>query len=138
MLFTYAPNSLMLGFIFAVAGMLAAMLVSSLVLGVVPLVSIIGAFFTGGVAGVFGNARGGRRGAMIAGFVYGFELIFLSGLTYRIFDRFAAVGAEGTGHDCIDAMMLMLAMKNVWIGIVVIAAVFVLLSVLKAKREKAV
>ena len=57
---------------------------------------------------------------------------------YRIFDRFAAVGAEGTGHDCIDAMMLMLAMKNVWIGIVVIAAVFVLLSVLKAKREKAV
>ncbi|MCI8334852.1 MAG: PTS ascorbate transporter subunit IIC [Lachnospiraceae bacterium] len=135
-LFTYAPNSLMLGFIFAVAGMLAAMLVSSAVLGVVPLVSIIGAFFTGGVAGVFGNAKGGRRGAMIAGFVYGFELIFLSGLTYQIFGHFAAVGAEGTGHDCIDAMMLMLAMKNVWIGIAVIIAVFVLLSVLKMKKGK--
>ena len=73
---------------------------------------------------------------MIAGFVYGFELIFLSGLTYQIFGHFAAVGAEGTGHDCIDAMMLMLAMKNVWIGIAVIIAVFVLLSVLKMKKGK--
>lgn len=136
-LFTYAPNSLMLGFIFAVVGMLVAMFASSLAFGVVPLVSIIGAFFTGGVAGIFGNAKGGRRGAMIAGFVYGFELIFLSGLTYKVFDHFAAVGAEGTGHDCIDAMVLMLSMKNVWIGIILVVAVFVLLAVLKNKKSKA-
>lgn len=135
-LFTYAPNSLMLGFIFAVAGMLVAMLASSRAFGVVPLVSIIGAFFTGGVAGIFGNAKGGRRGAMIAGFVYGFELIFLSGLTYKVFNHFAAVGAEGTGHDCIDAMVLMLAMKNVWVGIILVVAVFVLLAFLKNKKSK--
>jgi len=126
----------MLGFVFAVVGMLVAMLASSVAFGVVPLVSIIGAFFTGGVAGIFGNARGGRRGAMISGFVYGFELIFLSGFTYKLFDHFAAVGAEGTGHDCIDAMVLMLGMKNVWIGIILIVTVFVFLSVMQMKYKK--
>ncbi len=136
-LFTFAPNSLMLGFIFATLGMIVAMFASSAAFGVVPLVSIIGAFFTGGVAGIFGNARGGRRGAMVAGFVYGFELIFLSGFTYKLFDHFKAVGAEGTGHDCIDAMAVMVALKNVWIGVIIIAAVFVLLSVLAVKRKKA-
>lgn len=136
-LFSFAPNSLMLGFIFAVIGMLVAMLASSAVFGVVPLVSIIGAFFTGGVAGIFGNARGGRRGAMISGFVYGFELIFLSGFTYKLFDHFASVGAEGTGHDCIDAMAVMVAMKNVWVGIAIIVAAFVVASVIAVRRQKA-
>lgn len=136
-LFSFAPNSLMLGFIFAVVGMLVAMFVSSAVFGVVPLVSIIGAFFTGGVAGIFGNAQGGRRGAMISGFVYGFELIFLSGFTYKLFDHFAAVGAEGTGHDCIDAMAVMVAMKNVWVGVVIIVAAFVVASVFALRRQKA-
>ena len=42
-------------------GMIIGMVVSSAVFKVVPLVSIIGAFFTGGVAGIFGNANGGRR-----------------------------------------------------------------------------
>ena len=54
-----------------------------------------------------GNARGGRIGAMVSGFIYGFELILFSGFTYSLFGHFASVGAEGTGHDCIDAMALM-------------------------------
>jgi len=137
-LFMYAPNSLMLGFIFAVAGMIVAMFASSAAFGVVPLVSIIGAFFTGGVAGIFGNAQGGRRGAMVAGFVYGFELIFLSGFTYKVFGHFASVGAEGTGHDCIDAMATMIALKNVWIGIAIVVASFVLLCWLTVRHQKAV
>ena len=135
-LFTYAPNSLMLGFIFATIGMIVAMFASSAAFGVVPLVSIIGAFFTGGVAGIFGNAQGGRRGAMVAGFVYGFELIFLSGFTYKLFGHFASVGAEGTGHDCIDAMAAMVALKNVWIGLIIVAAAFVVLSIFASRRRK--
>ncbi|MFR6666839.1 MAG: PTS transporter subunit IIC, partial [Thomasclavelia spiroformis] len=39
-LFGYAPNSLMIGFITSVIGMIIAMVVSSAVFGVVPLVSI--------------------------------------------------------------------------------------------------
>lgn len=135
-LFGFAPNSLMLGFIFATLGMIVAMFISSAVFGVVPLVSIIGAFFTGGVAGIFGNAKGGRIGAMVAGFVYGLELILFSAFTYNLFGHFAAVGAEGTGHDCIDAMALMTVMKQPIVGIIAIVGVFVLVSVLVVRRQK--
>lgn len=135
-LFGFAPNSLMLGFVFATVGMLVGMGLSSVLFGVVPLVSIIGAFFTGGVAGIFGNAKGGRIGAMVAGFVYGLELIVFSGFTYKLFDHFAAVGAEGTGHDCIDAMALMTVMNWPVVGIIVIIGAFVLLSVLEVRHQK--
>ena len=135
-LFGFAPNSLMLGFIFAVIGMIVAMFISSALFGAVPLVSIIGAFFTGGVAGIMGNALGGRRGAMVAGFVYGLELILFSGFTYKLFGEFVSVGAQGTGHDCIDAMALMTAMKSPIIGIVLLIGGFVLMSILEVRYQK--
>lgn len=134
-LFGYAPNSLMIGFVTAVIGMILAMFVSSAVFGVVPLVSIIGAFFTGGVAGILGNATGGRRGAMISGLIYGFLLIFGSALLFTMFD-FAAYGAAGVGHDCIDVMVVMMIMKQPYIGIAVIAVVFVLLCMKEIKWKK--
>lgn len=135
-LFAFAPNSLMIGFITAVAGMIVAMFVSSAVFKVVPLVSIIGAFFTGGVAGIFGNAAGGRRGAIIAGLVYGFMLIFGSALLFTIFD-YAAYGAAGVGHDCIDVMVTMGLLKYPYVGIAVIVVAFVGYCFYEVKRKKA-
>lgn len=125
-LFAFAPNSLMIGFVTAVLGMLVGMFASSLLFHAVPLVSIIGAFFTGGVAGIFGNARGGTRGAIISGFIYGFLLILGSGFLSTIFD-YAAYGAAGVGHDCLDVMAVMTIMKSPYIGIAIIVAAFILL-----------
>jgi len=136
-LFGFAPNSLMIGFITAVAGMIVAMFVSSIVFDAVPLVSIIGAFFTGGVAGIFGNAKGGRRGAVIAGFVYGFMLILGSAFISTFID-FAVYGAAGVGHDCIDAMVVMGIMRNVYVGIAIIVVTFIALCILEKKRKKPV
>lgn len=131
-LFAFAPNSLMIGFVTAVLGMLVGMFASSLLFHAVPLVSIIGAFFTGGVAGIFGNARGGTRGAIISGFIYGFLLILGSGFLSTIFD-YAAYGAAGVGHDCLDVMAVMTIMKSPYIGIAIIVAVFILLCWLNKK-----
>ena len=134
-LFAYSPNSLLLGFVSSVIGMIVAMFVSSAIFKVTPLVSIIGGFFTGGVAGILGNAKGGKRGALISGFIYGFILILLSGFLYTVFD-FSAVGAAGVGHDCIDIMLLMLLLKNPIIGLPIIAIIFVLLSIREKKYIK--
>jgi len=134
-LFSYAPVSLMIGFVTSVVGMIVAMLVSSLVFGVVPLVSIIGAFFTGGVAGIFGNAKGGRRGAVIAGFVYGFLLIFGTAFLSTIYD-FASFGAAGIGHDCIDAMAILTAFKLPIVGFILVPVVYVILSIFEVRRKK--
>lgn len=135
-IFAYAPNALMIGFITAVIGMLVGMVASSAAFGVVPLVSIIGAFFTGGVAGIMGNALGGRRGALVAGFAYGFILIFLSGFTYNMFGHFASVGAEGVGHDCVDAMVTMVAFKIVYVGIAILVASFIALSFFEIRYQR--
>jgi len=137
-IFGFAPNALMVGFITATGGMLVGMAASSALFGVVPFVSIIGAFFTGGVAGIFGNATGGRVGAIVAGAFYGFFLIVMSGLTYKVFDHFAEVGAEGTGHDCVDAMFTMLAFKVPVVGFIVLIAAFVGMSMVELRYQKGV
>lgn len=134
-LFHYAPVSLMIGFVTSVIGMIVAMLVSSWVFGVVPLVSIIGAFFTGGVAGIFGNAKGGRRGAIIAGFVYGFLLIFGTAFLSTLYD-FASFGAAGIGHDCIDAMAILTVFKVPVVGFILVPVVYVVLSIFEVRRKK--
>ena len=83
--FPYAPTALMIGFLFAIVGMVVGMFVSNAFNTVIPLPSIIGGFFTGGVAGIFGNALGGRRGAMLSGFVYGLVLTIPVALFYPLF-----------------------------------------------------
>ena len=134
-LFAYAPTSLMIGFITSVIGMIAGMFLSSLIFNVSPLVSIIGAFFTGGIAGVYGNASGGRRGAVISGLIYGFLLIFISGFIYTIFD-YAAYGAAGVGHDTIDVMVIISIMTQPYIGISLIFVVFLLTCYITYRNNK--
>lgn len=133
-LFGFAPNSLMIGFITSVLGMLVAMVVCSFAFKTVPLVSIIGAFFTGGVAGILGNATGGRRGAIISGFIYGFLLIFLSAWLSTMFD-FSAYGVVGVGHDCIDAIIVTILLSNPIFGIAILLGAFILLCYLEIKRK---
>lgn len=75
--FPYAQNAVLIGFIFSFLGGI----VSMIVLGVMGLVIIIPGvvphFFTGATAAVFGNATGGRRGAMVGSFVNGLIISFL-------------------------------------------------------------
>lgn len=134
-LFTFAPKALMLGFITSIVGMLVAMFISSVTLGVVPLVSIIGAFFTGGIAGIFGNATGGRRGASISGFMYGFFLIYGSSLVYKLYD-FAEYGSAGVGHDTTDVMVTLGMFKSPIIGMTILVVVFILMSIYEIKEKR--
>lgn len=74
--FPFAPNAVLVGFLASVAGGLVGFGILWAGLGaalVIPLIlpGMIPHFFTGGTAGVFGNATGGRRGAVAGGFVNG-------------------------------------------------------------------
>jgi ascorbate PTS system EIIC component len=75
--FPYAPTAVIIGFAASVVGGLLSMLV----LGPLGLALIIPGmvphFFTGAGAGVFGNAMGGRTGAIAGGFVNGVLITFL-------------------------------------------------------------
>jgi PTS system ascorbate-specific IIC component len=74
---TMAPNSVLVGFIAATfAGVLTSILlgVFAKVLIVPPIVQF---FFVGGATGVFGNATGGKKGAILGGIIQGIFLTVL-------------------------------------------------------------
>lgn len=96
--FPYAQNAVLIGFLSSFAAGLAGLAVLSLWLGpafglVLVLPGLVPHFFTGGAAGVYGNATGGRRGAIAGGFVNGLLITFLPALLVRVLGSF---GQENT------------------------------------------
>ena len=79
--FPYAENAVLLGFLVSFAGGLVGLgilvaLGSTLALPLI-LPGVIPHFFCGATAGVFGNATGGRKGAIIGAFGHGLLITFL-------------------------------------------------------------
>ncbi|MGP4080701.1 PTS ascorbate transporter subunit IIC [Pseudalkalibacillus sp. R45] len=67
--FTFAPNAVILGFLGAFAGSLLWLLVIGNTVAYIFVPTMIVLFFHGATAGVFGNATGGVRGAVLGGFI---------------------------------------------------------------------
>lgn len=68
-LFTYSPNSVILGFVGMFIGIIFWMLVLGLSIGFVVVPTMIVLFFHGATAGIFGNSTGGVKGAILGGFI---------------------------------------------------------------------
>ncbi len=75
--FPYAPTAVILGFAFSFLGGLIGMFILGAIGGVLIIPGLVPHFFCGATAGIYGNATGGRRGAMIGAFVNGLFLAFL-------------------------------------------------------------
>ncbi|MWN05796.1 PTS ascorbate transporter subunit IIC [Gilliamella sp. Pas-s95] len=75
--FPYAPNAVLIGFLFSFLGGLVGLFVLGQLNTVLILPSVVPHFFCGATAGVFGNAMGGRRGAMLGAFANGLLVTFL-------------------------------------------------------------
>ena len=67
--FPFAPNAVILGFLGAFIGGLIWLVVLGNTVGYIFVPTMIVLFFHGATAGVFGNATGGARGAVIGGFI---------------------------------------------------------------------
>jgi ascorbate PTS system EIIC component len=67
--FPFAPNAVILGFLGAFAGALIWLAVLGNAVSYVFVPTMIVLFFHGATAGVFGNATGGVRGAILGGFI---------------------------------------------------------------------
>lgn len=74
--FPYAPNAVIIGFIFSFLGGILSMLVMPLLGLPVIIPGLVPHFFVGGTAGVIGNATGGKKGAMLGAFVNGIIISF--------------------------------------------------------------
>ncbi|EQK42150.1 PTS system sugar-specific permease component family protein [[Clostridium] bifermentans ATCC 638] len=69
--FPYAPNAVLIGFLSSFIGGIVSMLALAAAGLVIIIPGVVPHFFTGATAGVFGNSTGGRKGAVIGAFVNG-------------------------------------------------------------------
>lgn len=69
--FPYAPNAVLIGFISSFIGGVVSMLALGAMGLTIIIPGVVPHFFTGAAAAVFGNSTGGRRGAIVGSFVNG-------------------------------------------------------------------
>ncbi|MEQ9885247.1 PTS ascorbate transporter subunit IIC [Pectobacterium zantedeschiae] len=75
--FPYAPNAVLVGFLSSFAAGVIGMVLLYLLGMTVIIPGVVPHFFVGAAAGVFGNATGGRRGAILGSFTNGLLITFL-------------------------------------------------------------
>ena len=75
--FPYAPNAVLIGFLFSFLGGIVGLVILGQLNLVLILPGVVPHFFTGATAGVFGNATGGKRGATLGAFANGLLITFL-------------------------------------------------------------
>ncbi len=75
--FPYAPVAVIIGFITSFVAGIVGMFALSAIGATVIIPGVIPHFFCGASAGVFGNATGGKRGAVVGSFVHGLLITFL-------------------------------------------------------------
>lgn len=104
--FPYSPNAVILGFITTTIGTVLAMFLLPMFGLAMILPGMLTNFFAGGTAGVFGNAVGGRRGAIIGGIAHGFFITLLPALLVTVFNTLGFVNATATDVDTVVAALL--------------------------------
>ncbi|MGQ9494127.1 MAG: PTS ascorbate transporter subunit IIC [Anaerolineae bacterium] len=106
-IYPYAPVSLMIGLITGSIAQVIAIALLSAIGWPIPIPSMIAAFFASGSGAIFGNAYGGRRGAILGGFWWCFAAWIMISLGYKlqIFGNLAGMGAENLFFTCPDAIL---------------------------------
>jgi len=75
--FTFAPNAVLIGFLASFAGGIVGMLGMAAMGTAIIIPGVVAHFMTGAASGVIGNAVGGRRGAVLGAFANGVAITFL-------------------------------------------------------------
>ena len=92
-IFPFAPNAVIIGFLFSFVAGLVSMFILPLIGLKVIVPGLVPHFFTGAAAGVFGNATGGRIGAMVGAFANGLIISFIPAILLIFMGD---IGYEGT------------------------------------------
>ncbi|MCG6202664.1 PTS ascorbate transporter subunit IIC [Psychromonas antarctica] len=99
MVFPVAPNAVLIGFLCSFAAGLVAMGIQGAFGWTIIVAGVVPHFFVGGTAGVYGNATGGLRGAMLGSFTQGLCISFLP---MFLLDVLGSLGLEATTFSDFD------------------------------------
>ncbi|NDL67843.1 PTS ascorbate transporter subunit IIC [Clostridiales bacterium F-3ap] len=132
--FPFAPNAVLIGFLASFTGGVIGMLIlvglrdTAFNLMVI-LPGVVPHFFVGATAGVFGNATGGRRGAVIGAFVNGLLLTFLPLLLLPVLGDLGYANTTFSDADFVGVGFLIgriAAFRNTWVVGLLISGLFAL------------
>jgi ascorbate PTS system EIIC component len=108
-IFPFAGNAVIIGFLFSfIAGLVSMLFLPLLGLKVI-VPGLVPHFFTGAAAGVFGNATGGRRGAVIGSMANGVMISFLPALLLPVL---GSLGFQGTTFGDADFGVVGIVLGN--------------------------
>lgn len=97
--FPYAPNAVLIGFLSSFAGGIVGLFILMALGAPAILPGVVPHFFCGATAGVFGNATGGRRGAIIGAFAQGLLITFLPALLMPVLGGLGFAGSTFSDAD---------------------------------------
>jgi PTS system ascorbate-specific IIC component len=132
-LFPYAPNAVIIGFIFSVLGGIAGMfLMGPLGLALI-IPGMIPHFFDGGTAGVYGNATGGFLGAVVGSFINGLLISFLPAFLLPFMKGLGPLTASFADSDIcwggiLAGSISRLGIASAYLGVISISCIMLLLA----------
>ena len=136
--FPYAPTAVIIGFAFSFLGGLVGMFVLGALGGVLIIPGMVPHFVCGATAGIFGNATGGRKGAILGSFVNGLFLAFLPATLLPVLGK---LGFANTTFGDFDFGLIGILLGRTGesagaIGIYIIAAILAVVLVLPSVLTK--
>ncbi|MCA1010626.1 PTS ascorbate transporter subunit IIC [Halobacillus halophilus] len=141
-IFPFAGNAVIIGFLFSFAAGLVSMLFLPLLGLKVIVPGLVPHFFTGAAAGVFGNATGGRKGAIFGSMANGVMISFLPALLLPVL---GSLGFQGTTFGDADfglvgivlGNLINLVQSNALVMVLVLALIAILFFLgMKAKPKE--
>lgn len=114
-LFPYAPNSVIMGFIFTTIGSLIGMLITGIPALGLPLVipGVMSNFFAGGTAGIFANKVGGRRGVIIGCIAHGIFIMLLPAFLSPMLSQIGFQNITCTDVDTVVTAFFFMIFKGI-------------------------
>ena len=127
--FPYAPTAVILGFVASFIGGVVGMFIVGAAMGIFIIPGMVPHFFCGATAGVFGNATGGRKGAVLGAFVNGLLITFAPALLLPVLSVF---GFENTTFGDFDfgVIGIILGRAAEWFGSMGVYAILAALIVI--------
>lgn len=139
--FPYAPNAVLIGFLTSFTGGIVSLIIMVLTGSTVIIPGVVPHFFCGATAGVYGNATGGLRGAVVGSFVQG---IIISFMPLALMPVMGDLGFQGSTFSDTDYGVTGLFLGNlakfggqimVISGIVAVLAVLIGLTLLSKNKK---